>query len=221
MNLRKKLKKIGGEIVYRLKPGRRSSVEEARAHPAFAALGAGDIAIDCGANHGVITAAMAANGAEVHAFEPNPDAFAVLTERFKGAPNVRLYPQAVLDKPGTMTLFLHLNYARNPARFSQGSSLFAEKRNVSESGGVEVGVIDLSAFIGGLGRPVKLVKIDVEGAEYAILNGLIDSGMIHRVDQLLVETHASMIESLRLADTELRARIHELGLGEKIDLNGI
>src|SRR3546814_4183293 len=38
----------------------------------------GDIAIDCGANVGRFTRPIAEGGATVHAFEPNPDAFAEL-----------------------------------------------------------------------------------------------------------------------------------------------
>jgi FkbM family methyltransferase len=57
---------------------------------------------------------------------------------------------------------------------SSRSSLIAEKRNVDETGGVQVRVIDLVAFIEKLGRPIKLLKVDIEGAEYALLNGLID-----------------------------------------------
>ncbi|HEX9858013.1 MAG TPA: FkbM family methyltransferase, partial [Paracoccaceae bacterium] len=189
--------------------------------PAFHTLGPGDIAIDCGANLGLISAILGAKGAEVHGFEPNPDAFKVLAERVKHLPNVHLHQQAVLDEPGTLTLYLHLNYDRNPERFSQGSSLISEKRNVSESRGVEVEVIDLAAFVEGLGRPVKLLKIDVEGAEYRILNGLIDRGVIGQIEKVFVETHAHAIPSLREADAALRQRIADLGLDEKIDLNRI
>jgi Methyltransferase FkbM domain len=83
---------------------------------------------------------------------------------------------------------------------------------------VEVEVIDLVAFIEGLGRQVKLLKIDVEGAEYAILHGLIDRGVIGRVDKIFAETHAHAIPSLQGEDARLRSRIAQLGLERKIDL---
>jgi FkbM family methyltransferase len=220
MNLRKLLKRWGGDLVYRLKPGR-TVAERPITIPAFFELGPGDIAIDCGANLGSVTEVLARGGAEVHAFEPNPDAFAILSRNTAGMPNVHLHQQAVLDRNGTMRLFLHLNYARNPERFSAGSSLIAEKRNVDGSTGVEVEVIDLPAFIEALGRPVKLLKIDVEGAEYAILEALIERGIIDRIERVFVETHAHAIKSLAEADARLRRRIAELDLGAKIDLNWI
>ncbi len=218
MGMRKWLKRLGGEVIYRLKPGR-AEHERAVAQPEFHALRPGDIAIDCGANLGAITRILAASGAEVHAFEPNPDAFALLSKAVAGRPNVHLHPQAVLDRPGRLTLHLHMNYDRNPERFSSGSSLLAEKRNVDGARGVEVEVIDLVAFIEALDRPVKLLKIDVEGAEYDILHALLDRGVIDRVEKIFVETHAHAIPSLRETDARLRARIAEAGLERKIDLN--
>lgn len=218
MNLRKTLKQIGGNLLYRLKPGK-APVERVVDIPVFHQLGPGDIAIDCGANLGLIARILGAQGAEVHAFEPNPDAFRVLAERTRDLPNVKLHQQAVLDKPGSMKLFLHMNYDRNPERFSSGSSLIPEKRNVDETRGVEVEVIDLPAFIEALGRPVKILKIDVEGAEYAILHAMLDRGTIDLVEHVFVETHAHAIPSLRETDAALRARIAEMGLGKKIDLN--
>ncbi|MEZ5911247.1 MAG: FkbM family methyltransferase [Paracoccaceae bacterium] len=220
MNLRKRLKKWGGEIVHRLrrvKPPADRAVDA----PEFHALGPGDIAIDCGANLGLIARIMGANGAEVHAFEPNPDAFAVLQKNTRHLPGVHCHQQAVLDAPGQMTLYLHLNYARDPMRFASGSSLIADKRNVDDRRGVEVEVIDLVAFIAALDRPVKLMKVDIEGAEYALLNAMIDRGVMDRVERIFVETHAHAAPSLREADTKLRARVAELGLGDKIDLNWI
>ena len=218
MTIKKSLKRWFGGVMYRLKPGK---PEQARVVdiPVFHALGPGDIAIDCGANLGVITTILAKGGAEVHAFEPNPDAFRVLTQRTADMPNVHRHQQAVLDHPDTMTLFLHVNYGLNPERFSSRSSLIAEKRNVDDRAGVKVEVIDLVAFIEALGRPVKLLKIDIEGAEYAVLNALIDRGIMDRIENIFVETHAHSIPSLQPVDAALRQRIADLGLGGKIDLN--
>ena len=133
--------------------------------------------------------------------------------------NVHRHQQAVLDHDDIMTLYPHVNYALDPERFSSRSSLIAEKRNVDESGGVQVAVIDLVAFIERLGRPVKLLKVDIEDAEYALLNGLIDRGMMDRIEAVFVETHAHAIPSLQPVDKALRQRIADLGLGGKIDLN--
>src|SRR5690348_12928173 len=49
-----------------------------------ARLGPGDIAIDLGAHVGTITERLARTGATVHAFEPDPDAFAILSAQMAG-----------------------------------------------------------------------------------------------------------------------------------------
>ncbi len=221
MNFRKSLKRIGGNLLYRLKSKRTSAVERARHHPAFDVLGPGDVAIDCGANVGLVTEVLANRGAEVHAFEPNPDAFELLRERCGKLSRVHLYPQAVLDAPGTLKLHLHLNYDCNRERFSKGSSLIAEKGNVSETRAVEVEVIDLADFIARLGKPIKILKMDIEGAEYKVLHRLIESGVIDSIEQVFVETHAHSIRSLREPDKAIRALIEARDLGHKIDLNWV
>lgn len=220
MALKKRLKAWVGAVMYRLKPGK-PELDRVVDIPAFHNLGPGDVAIDCGANLGAITRIMAKNGAEVHAFEPNPDAFRVLRARTADMPNVHCHNEAVLDHDDTLTLYLHVNYKLNPERFSSRSSLIAEKRNVDETGGVQVRVIDLVAFIERLGKPIKLLKVDIEGAEYALLNGLIDRGVMDRIEAVYVETHAHSIPSLKPVDEALRKRIADLGLGGKIDLNWI
>ncbi|MCX7888838.1 MAG: FkbM family methyltransferase [Rhodobacteraceae bacterium] len=218
MTIRKTVSRWAGEVLYRLKPGR-VATERAVDIPAFHALGPGDLAIDCGANLGLITRILAEHGAEVHAFEPNPDAFRALERATAAFPNVIRHQKAVLDAPGRMILHHHLNYHLNPERFSSRSSLYGEKRNVDGSRGTEVEVIDLAEFIRGLDRPVSLLKLDIEGAEYAVIDKLIATGLIDRVGLVFAETHAHSIASLRPAHDRLVRTIEAKGLQGKIDLN--
>lgn len=218
MNLRKTLKKLGGNLLYRVRPGRISREPDA-ALPEFRGLGPEETAIDCGANRGMVTRVLAESGAKVYAFEPDPTAYSSLLEATRELPSVTCLNKAVLDRSGTTELFRHLNFDRNPERFSESSTLLPGKRNVDESTPVEVEVVDLAAFIEGLGEPVSLIKIDCEGSEYVILNHLIDQGTLDKVKRVLVETHANAAPGLQAADTALRTRIEELGLGDKIDLD--
>ncbi|MGH3136109.1 MAG: FkbM family methyltransferase, partial [Gaiellaceae bacterium] len=155
---------------------RRLRPTEIEARVAAVGLREGDIAIDCGANIGLVTAAFARTGADVHAFEPNPDAFAVLEERFRDAPNVRLHRVAVLDRPGAARLHLHVDAARDPVGASIGSSVLSLKGNVDPESYVEVEAIDLSQFVLDLDRDVRVLKIDIEGAECPVVHRLLDTG---------------------------------------------
>lgn len=183
-----------------------------------AALGIapGDLAIDCGANVGNVTAALVSRGAFVHAFEPNPDAFAVLAERFRDSESVALHRQAVLDRAGRTRLYLHVDAAHDPVAASVGSSVLPFKGNVDEERYVEVDAIDLAEFVLALPRPVKLVKLDVEGVECPIVNRLIDTGAIERTEIVVVELHDRHMPELARDYAELRERLRRKGLDERV-----
>ena len=66
-----------------------------------AMLKPGDLAVDCGANMGVVTQRLAATGADVVAFEPDPFAFKTLEQKFAKLPNVTLINAAVGVGSGT------------------------------------------------------------------------------------------------------------------------
>lgn len=172
----------------------------------------GEVAIDGGANVGRIAARLARRGGIVYAFEPNPHAFEVLQRRFARRPNVVCRNQAVYDEPGSMRLHLHTASVADPVKWSTGSSLLGEKDNVDPEAGVEVEVIDLAAFIESLDRHVKALKLDVEGAECRILERLIDTGLIHRIDHVFVEMHDHRIASLREPAERVARRLAEGGL---------
>jgi FkbM family methyltransferase len=183
-----------------------------------AALGLrpGDVAIDCGANVGHVTTALARTGAWVHAFEPNPDAFAKLSERCVRMPNVELHPRAVLDRDGPTRLYLHVDAVRDPVGASVGSSVLPFKGNVDPDAYVEVEAVDLAGFVLGLDRPVKVVKIDIEGAECPVVHRLLDTGAIDRIGTVLVELHDRHIPELVRDNDLLRERLAREGLSERV-----
>jgi len=177
-----------------------------------ARLGPGDIAIDCGANVGKFTVPMAKSGAEVYAFEPNPDAYAALVRATAGYPNVRALQAAATTGPGQVKLYLHRYSDDDPVHFSTGSTLVAGKRNVREDHYTMVEGIPFAEFIKGLGgRRVKLLKMDVEGAEVGLLNQLLDEGLHERIDQVFAEVHDRQNRTLAEPTRQLRERLAALG----------
>jgi hypothetical protein len=87
---------------------------------------------------------------------------------------------------------------------------------VDEERFVEVEAIDLSEFVLALPRPVKVLKIDVEGAECPIVNRLIDTGAIDRTETVLVELHDRHIPELGRDYAALRERLDREGLAERV-----
>lgn len=178
----------------------------------LSALGPADIAIDCGANVGNITAMMAKKGATVYAFEPNPYAFKKLKERFADFPNVHCVNKGVWNKNGIVKLYLHNLADKDQVLWSVGSSIFPFKGNVEKDNFINIEVIDLAEFISNLAAPVKAIKIDVEGTECDILERLIDTGAIYKIEKMFVETHDQKIPELREPMERIRRRIKGLGL---------
>jgi FkbM family methyltransferase len=181
-------------------------------------LGPGTVAVDCGANVGDITAILAARGATVHAFEPNPHAFARLAGRFRGMPNVHCVQKGVGVAASRMKLFFHKEATDDPVFWSTGSSLLDFKSNVDTAAFAEVEIIDLAAFVLALDRPVSVMKMDIEGVECPVVNHLIDSGAIARIERLFVETHDHRIPELGPETEALRERVRREGRDGVIDL---
>lgn len=171
---------------------------------ACAGLKPGDVAIDAGANVGEITAQLAATGATVHAFEPDPYSFQMLRARCAHFPNVVLYQSALSDSADRVRLYRANDFDTNPELLSQSSSLFEDKRNISSERYFEVETIDVVDFVRSLGVPVRIFKIDVEGAEVPILEALLASDMMARIGKIFAETHENKIPQLKARTMKLR-----------------
>lgn len=129
------------------------------------------VAIDIGANKGVYTYALLQAGCrEVHAFEPNPKLFAVLSRWAQG--KAKLHAEALSDTTGEAVLMV----PRSEAGYSnQGASLSEQKLNGQDFGAVPVRTLRLDeAGISDIG----FIKIDVEGFEMQVLQGA--AGILRR-----------------------------------------
>jgi FkbM family methyltransferase len=190
----------------------RDPIERARRQFFAITLTDADIAVDCGANVGAVTAHLSGSGATVYAFEPNPYAFAELARRFRDRPNVHCRQQGVLDRNDVRKLYFHERSDQDELEWSTGSSLLEFKGNVRKDKYVDTPVIDLSEFIESLGTRVKVLKLDVEGVEGSILRRLISTGAIHRIDHVFVETHERKIPELKTDTDELRRMLKTMNL---------
>jgi FkbM family methyltransferase len=188
-----------------------------------AMLKPGDLAVDCGANMGVVTAQLAATGADVVAFEPDPFAFATLTEKFADMPNVTLINAAVGARAGTVRLMRADNFAANPVGASVKSTILDGGRRIDAGNSVEVPLIDFPAFVrekaaaGG----IAFVKMDIEGAELDILEVMDRDGLFEHVRSLVAETHERKFGELRPRYRALRQAIAQRYAPTKVNLDWI
>lgn len=180
----------------------------------------GAIIIDCGANVGDITSLFCRTGATVYAFEPNPLCFKILSTRFLALRSVHCFNQAVMDRDCRMMLRTpdpHGNWDALDCTIASSVIPGADDAYTE----VEVECIDLDRFIQSLGRRVRLLKLDIEGAEVCVLNRLLDSRTIDRIDYIVAETHEKDFDDLKVPIATLRERIEKAGLAKRVRLDWI
>lgn len=184
----------------------------------------GDLVYDLGANKGDVTAVLAATGADVVAYEPDPVTFAKLTTRFEGQPNVRLVKAAVGVGSGTVSLMRGANFEAKEEQASVKSTILRGGRGVNAANTVEVPLIDFPALVradvAARGQ-IAFVKMDIEGAELEILEVMDREGLFENIRGLVAETHERKFKDLRERYRALRAAIAEHQPTGKINLDWI
>lgn len=189
-----------------------------------AMLRPGDLAIDCGANQGDITELLAATGAVVHAFEPDPYNYDKLAVRFSDHANVHLHAAAVGATAGTVRLMRASNWADNPRLASVKSTVIGGGRSISTDDAIDVEMIDLPVFLQGLIRThgrIAFVKMDIEGAELDLLDAMLDVRLFDAIQFTVAETHERKFKDLRPQFAALRARIAEAYPPTRVNLDWV
>lgn len=143
-------------------------------------LGPGDVALDLGANIGVYTLTLAhavGTAGKVIAFEPEPSNFALLSKNVElnGYQNVAAWPYAVGADAGTIKLYLSDSNRGDHRTFADGS-----RRRV-----IEVRCVRLDEFLDP-SLQVRLIKMDIQGAEVTALQGM--QSLLRRAQQLTLLT---------------------------------
>jgi FkbM family methyltransferase len=154
---------------------------------ALSEVQAGDILIDCGANVGSITKKFSNTEATVYSFEPDPRSFAQLAKSIGEKQNVHLYNTAVGIEKSTISFYRDSSFMQEPDHASLASSVFPRRDRPQEK--ITVDVIDFLDFVRKLPQKVSILKMDIEGAEVAILEQLFLQNLVQRFKYIFVETH--------------------------------
>ncbi len=143
------------------------------------------IVIDLGANRGDFSNWALIKGATVIAFEPDKKAFTVLFKRLGKQENFYPINAAVSNKTSFADLYFHKNRVLDPIGYSISSSLIQEKDNIDKNNFSQVLIFNLGEILKELS--VKLIKIDIEGAEQNIWP-IIERSFAN-IEFLLLEIH--------------------------------
>lgn len=200
-----------GWICYRKLKRRLSNRSYAVFDQMLEQIGAGDIVIDLGANVGEITQQMAATGATVHAFEPDPETFTHLQNATKDLNNVVLHQAAVGGEDGTVTLFRPPSWQDEQSRrsASKANSIMTGDRTAQFDAACEVELIDFARFLNELPTKVKVIKVDIEGAEWAMLRA-VEARALDRFDAMFIETHERFDLSILPEVRAMQARFAQM-----------
>lgn len=192
-----------------------NSFEIATAHVIRRLLGPGDVFVDGGANIGVFTLLASRRvgpEGQVYAFEPHPDFRLRLQEHLylNRCNNVRVIPKGCWEEAGTFIL----------EYYDYGSGMKIVSGKPPEEGGPRRMKAETVRIVDVVDRPVKVLKLDVEGAELAALRGaspLFDD----RPPHVIVELSRISSEEFDFTHEELVAWILDRGRWRAKVLRGV
>lgn len=176
-------------------------------------LSPGDTFIDVGANVGyfsLLASSLVGASGKVVAIEASPDTFAKLQRNLgvNSASNVRAINIAASDREHTLTLFSA--YAANSGMMSTNpdwADLYGFDPNCEIAAAPIASILNSREI-----QTARLVKIDVEGSEWSVIQGMLP--MLHacRPDlEIVTEINPSVLESRGQTPESLIRTFQDLG----------
>lgn len=162
------------------------------------------VVFDLGANIGlvsVITAKSTPKGSVIYAFEPSPTTFKYLKDNARvqtGNATIKPYNLAISDKPGEMY------FTNNPAH------TLNHLLDKYEDGCVTVKAQSLDSFCQKEGVYPDVIKIDIEGAEYFALQGMINV-LKNSSPTIVMEVHTEAILSMGVTKEMFTGLLKDIG----------
>jgi FkbM family methyltransferase len=180
----------------------------------------GNLVLDVGANHGIVTlecAVFVGATGKIHAFEPAPETRACLLRHLKinSIHNVSVFDMAIGATAGSARLRVYQE-ATGVATLSESDLDYIADEVI------EVKTVTLDQHCGAHGiRMVDLLKIDIEGHELFALRGARQILANKKVRAILFEVGDKTCRNAKVDPQELLSYLQELGYGVfSIESNG-
>ncbi|MFQ6342563.1 FkbM family methyltransferase [Campylobacter sp. VTCC 70190] len=160
--------------------------------------------IDGGTHAGVFSDVALACGGLCYAFEPNIYLAAFLKNQYKDETRFILYQQALSNK-NEKSIF----YNMDADLISNGNSIISIHKGEQERA-YEVQSIDFCEFVRKLLQKhgkINFVKLDIEGAEFELLDSLIEQNLYRDIELIMVETHERFFENPKEKINKLKEKI--------------
>lgn len=161
-----------------------------------------DVVLDFGANQGEFLEYIKDKyNSYIYAYEPHPKCYKYLKNKFENN-KITVVNKAVSNKEKKVKLFYQHNWSPNSGiEYSEGSSIIGEKINLNINNYNWVQTENIKNIISNFNY-IKLIKIDIEGAETEILPHIIKNR--NKIGNVLCEFHANKIDSQKIKDREKR-----------------
>jgi FkbM family methyltransferase len=173
----------------------------------------GDVVLDIGANVGDVSSHLIRLGFTVHAYEPDPRCAEFLRRRFSRIDKhrIQLHEIAVSDHNGATVLY----FGR---KTTESSSIIEDIPSTLKTVGHEVEVCSIVGVLDSCGF-VSLIMMDIEGAEYGVLNEMLKPENYDKFGLCVAETHANKMPDLESQHQEVVKLIDQYGLGDRVLLD--
>jgi len=204
--MKRTLAYLAGQCGYEIRRMQPQQAESVLSKVDFATI------LDVGANTGQFSLAVLSLHPEatVHAFEPIPECFAALQNRFQGNSRFHAYCLAISDSNSVA------DFEVNESRASSSLLPLDETHKQMYPGArktkkIQVNVMTLDSWAEGrvLSRPI-LLKLDVQGNEFKVLRGA--STVLPRVDYVLSEINLGAMYRGQASFQEIHDLLHRSGL---------
>lgn len=149
-----------------------------------APLTKGDIALDVGAFEGDWSARVYEKYQPcIYAFELDPPSIELLKKRFTETPDITCVPYGLAGQNATLAL----------SQRGMGSTLHEQGHGNASRGAastVDVEVRDIVDVLDSLGHvDIAIIKLNIEGAEYDVLERLIEAGQLSQIRCYTIQFH--------------------------------
>lgn len=152
-------------------------------------------------------------GCEVHFYEPNIDLIPILNEMAEKDKNynIKVFHSALWDRDG------EIDFLESVERWSTLASTVVPSMNeiwglkLNRENPKKVSSTSLSNLLKKYSDDDYLVvKLDIEGSEYYVLDDLFNTKQIEKIDELYIEWHDHFFPHFKSLGNEIRGRLETL-----------
>jgi FkbM family methyltransferase len=151
-------------------------------------LNSQSVVLDFGANVGMFSLYISdIYNSKLYAYEPNPNCVNYLKKLFYKNKKVKIFNKGVSNKSERLKLYFSENDKKKIETFD-GCSFDGEKKNIDIKNYSIVKTVDIKKILS-KHKQIDLLKIDIEGWEYKIINFILKN--INKIKYIYIEFHIS------------------------------